>query len=302
MRPATEQIDLFKRIFSGRDDVYGCHDPLTGEVWQNKRPVTAAVIRDHLQGQRPCGIYPLVGDRTKMVVVDFDVGDGALPLTFARRASALGVPGYSERSKSKGFHVWSFLDAQGVPAWKPRAVVGLILRQMGRPDTEVFPKHDKLTGAAKYGNFINLPLFGRYAAKGHCVFVDERLEPYPDQWAILGQMRRIPESRLDDIIKRYQLRRPVRTNPSRSSFRRDRGLPPCAQRMLREGVKASQRVSCFRLAVQLRKAGNPYDTAVATLCAWAQRNHPADGKPIIRESEIRNQTRWAYRGGYKGCG
>jgi hypothetical protein len=72
--------------------------------------------------------------------------------------------------------------------------------------------------------------------------------------------------------------------------------------MLREGVRANQRVACFRLAVQLRKAGNPFDKTVAALCAWAQRNRPTDGRPIIRESEIRSQTRWAYRGGYKGCG
>jgi len=34
------------------------------------------------------------------------------------------------------------------------------------------------------------------------------------------------------------------------------------------------------MAVQLRKAGNPFDRTVAQLCAWAQRNHPADGRPI----------------------
>lgn len=82
----------------------------------------------------------------------------------------------------------------------------------------------------------------------------------------------------------------------------DHSLPPCARRMLCEGVSANQRVACFRLAVQLRKAGNPYDRTVAILRDWAQRNHPADGKGIIRDSEIRSQTRWAYRGGYKACG
>jgi len=50
------------------------------------------------------------------------------------------------------------------------------------------------------------------------------------------------------------------------------------------------------------QAGNPFDRTVALLSAWARRNHPANGKPIIRESEIRGQARWAYCGGYKGCG
>ena len=302
MQPTRAQIELFRNLFTGRQDVFGTHSPETGHVWQEKRPVTPAVIREHLIGRQPCGIYPLVGDRTRMVVVDFDVDDPALPLTFARLAARLGMSGYIERSKSKGHHVWCFLPQEGVPAWKPRAVVIHILKKMHQPNTEIFPKQDRLSDTTKYGNFIILPLCGCYASQGRCVFVDEHLEPYPDQWALLAEMKRIPESRLDDIINRHQLRRRARPHAVRASFQRDRSLPPCAQRMLREGVRANQRVACFRLAVQLRKAGNPFDRAVAILCAWAERNRPADGKSIIRESEIRGQTRCAYRGGYKGCG
>ena len=303
MKSSVEQVALFQRIFAGRGDVYGTHDPETGRAWQVKRPVTAGVILDHLQGREPLGIYPLVGDRTKMVVVDFDVNDGELPLTFVRMARESGIPGYIERSKSKGFHIWVFLGQRGVPAWKPRAVVGHILETMGQPATEVFPKHDKLTGAAKYGNFINLPLFGGYAARGRTVFVDGGLRPHNDQWTLLAQVERLSEGVLDAGIERYGLLPPYpRPNPAVHRVSGDHALPPCAQRMLREGVRANQRVACFRLAVQLRKAGNPYDRTVGMLCTWAQRNRPADGKPIIRESEIRSQARWAYRGGYKGCG
>jgi hypothetical protein len=305
MAASRQRIALFDLTFSGRRDVHGTHNPETGKAWQVKRPVTAAVIQDHLVGRQPLGIYPLAGDRTKMVVIDFDVDDGSLPLAFVRLAGDLDLPGYIERSKSKGFHVWIFLDQQGVPAWKPRAVVSHILEEMGHPDTEVFPKHDKLTGAARYGNFINLPLFGQYAARGRTVFVDQDLRPYPDQWTHLRKIDRVPEAVLDAIIEKHKLCRPQTRRaptPPASTNARNHDLPPCGQRMLREGVRANQRVACFRLAVQLRKAGNPFDKTVATLCAWAQRNRPADGKPIIRKSEIRSQTRWAYRGGYKGCG
>ena len=303
MIPTAEQIARFHQVFSARSDVYGTHDPRTGRGWQVKRPVTSAVIEDHLQGRRPCGIYPLVDDHTAMVTIDFDLDDGALPLTFAQMARQIGIPGYIERSKSKGFHVWIFLDERGVPAWKPRAVVGHILKVMGRADTEVFPKHDKLTGAAKYGNFINLPLFGQYTDGGRTVFVDDHLIPHNDQWTLLAQVERVSESVLDAGIERYGIRPPLpRLNPAVHRVAGDHTLPPCAQRMLREGVRANQRVACFRLAVQLHKAGNPYDKTVAQLCDWAHRNHPTDGKPIIRESEIRGQARWAYCGGYKGCG
>jgi len=49
--------------------------------------------------------------------------------------------------------------------------------------------------------------------------------------------------------------------------------------------------------------GLSYDMAVAKLCAWAGRNRPKDGKSAIRESEVRSQTRSAYRGaGYRSNG
>lgn len=71
--------------------------------------------------------------------------------------------------------------------------------------------------------------------------------------------------------------------------------------MLAGGVSGYQRVSCFRLAIGLKRAGIPQDLAVVLLRAWARKNRP-QGQRIITEPEIRDQTRSAYSGyGGYGC-
>ncbi|MBN2455139.1 MAG: hypothetical protein JXB29_01160 [Sedimentisphaerales bacterium] len=72
--------------------------------------------------------------------------------------------------------------------------------------------------------------------------------------------------------------------------------------MLDEGVSSNQRVSCFRLAVHLKRTGIPYGLALVTLKAWALKNHPTNGKRIITESEIEAQTKYAYTRSYCGFG
>ncbi len=72
--------------------------------------------------------------------------------------------------------------------------------------------------------------------------------------------------------------------------------------MLADGVTFQQRVSCFRLAVNLRRAGVPSDLTVTMLRAWARKNRPQNGKRIITEAEIRNQVKDAYEKQYRSCG
>jgi hypothetical protein len=44
--------------------------------------------------------------------------------------------------------------------------------------------------------------------------------------------------------------------------------------MLAEGFDSYQRVSCFRLAVQLKRNGLPYDHALIALKAWMKKIIP----------------------------
>jgi len=305
-RNTTEKIALFSQFFTGLTHAYGTYDLKTGHSYVVKKPVTSRVYFEHLKGLQPYGVYLLEGDRTRAVAVDFDIDDANLPLDFVAAAKHYSLPAYIERSKSKGYHVWIFFDQEGVPASKARMVVSHILEEIEAEGTEVFPKQDRLANGISYGNFINAPLFGSLVLKGRTVFLsDDTLEPCPNQWDFLESIERVPEQTLDDVIEINELvqaapaqHAPLAPEKEHLSF----GLPPCARRMLTEGVTQNQRVSCFRLAVQLKKIGVPQDCAIAALNAWSLKNNPEIGKGIITETEIISQTEYAYKNGYSSCG
>lgn len=311
MNASPEQITLFGGLFCGRTDAYGTYNPATKKVWQVKASVTNSVLAEHLAGHRPYGVYLLKGDTVSAAVVDFDTDDRDGPQEFVRRMAAAGVCAYVERSKSKGHHVWVFFSKDGVKARVARGLFLAVLSQMGCPSVEVFPKQDVLTSSTYYGNFINAPLFGLLIPLGRSVFVDDSFTPFADQWAFLVSVRRFSQPELEaacasiGAVKTAPETR-VEPIPAVAPIARPGGaygLHLCAQRMLSEGVSVNQRTACFRLACQLRKAGLPYEYAVLVLAAWAGRNHPGDGKPVINRGEVESQTQGAYRGRiYHSCG
>jgi hypothetical protein len=71
---------------------------------------------------------------------------------------------------------------------------------------------------------------------------------------------------------------------------------------LRLGLEHYQRVSCFRLAIHLRRRRLTLDETIAALKDWAGKNRPRDGKRIITDEEIVSQAAGAYRQVYPGCG
>jgi len=311
-RNTAEKIRVFKSLFMGLRNVYGTYDTRTGKVRQEKVAVTDEVILAHLAGKQSYGVYLLTGDKTGALAVDFDENELCPPISFVAGAKRYGMSAYIERSKSKGYHVWIFFEQGGVLARKARIVARKILADMDRPETEVFPKQDVLTDGVSYGNFIHAPLFGALVPKGRTLFVDpaEPTKVYPDQWELLARVQRVGELRLDAVIESCNLieqsqavERPKSDNHTESDCDLSPfGLPPCVRRMLAEGVTSYQRVSCFRLAVQLKRNGMPYDLVLIVLNAWAQKNQPEDGKRIITEREIEYQTKCAFEKTYRSFG
>ncbi|MCC6694862.1 MAG: hypothetical protein IT365_04435 [Candidatus Hydrogenedentes bacterium] len=309
-RSTANKIRLFRTRFSGLEHVYGSYAQASGgRAWQIKRPVTADVILAHLTGKRPYGVYLLTGETTRAMVADFDDDDAQPPLHFIAALAHYGLPCYLERSKRRGFHAWTFMEGDGVNAMKARAVFRRVLEEIQLPATEVFPKQDSIpVGSTSFGNFINAPLFGALVPKGRTVFlnvVDGSLRPYANQWDFLESVALVTEALLDEIIE-------VNDIPLGGQFHSGGGmslgvfqplpgaLPPCARRMLQEGVSENQRVSCFRLAVQLRRIGLPPDITMAALQQWATKNHPRDGKRVITENEIKAQAAAAFLKHYHG--
>lgn len=304
------KVRLFRERFCGLTHVYGTYNPRDGKSRQVKAPVTDDVIRRHLIGSEPYGVYLLVNDRVRAAVADFDRDDPDAPFRFLEAARCYGVATYIERSKSKGYHIWAFFGQEGVTACKVRKVFRHILAETGEPHVEVFPKQDRLTTHIPFGSFVYAPLFGGKVPEGRTVFLDpdDGLRPYTDQWRFLADVRTTTEAAFDEIIEITGLDQPLPSSrpetraadgESPSGF----GLLPCTRRMLNEGVTANQRVACFRLAVHLKRIGLSQDYALAILRAWAQRNHPADGRGILTDEEITAQTADAYRRQYtsRGC-
>lgn len=311
-RTSADKIKLFRGLFSGLENVYGTYDVKTGRVRQVKNLVTDDVIRAHLKGIQSYGVYLLTGEKTRALAVDFDEDNLSLPLRFTAVAKRYGIAAYIEQSKSKGYHVWVFFNEGGVSAYKARFVAQKLLSDMGRQGTEVFPKQDALGNGVSYGNFIHAPLFGSLVPKGRTVFLDpdKPIRAYPDQWELLEGVQRVLEPKLDSIIRRCKLesryqapsshesKEIVRSNTDVPPF----SLPPCSRKMLGEGVVLYQRVSCFRLAVHLKRVGMPYDLSVATLKAWARKNRPQEGRRIITDREVEYQTKCAFEHSYSSFG
>lgn len=232
-----KNIDLFRSIFSGREDTFAIHwkkgsksgympayifDPYIYRLhsqaggnlsnFPNKklRPYTTEEIVKHLKGEQRIGIYPLLTDNTsRLIAADFDGEEWEKESRrFMRICRDHGIPAYLERSQSgNGGHVWIFFE-QPYQAWKSRKIIRELLvreRILSALEGEgsfdrLFPNQDKHSGKG-FGNLIALPLHGKAMKKGNSCFIDEHSRPYSDQWAFLTDIRKISTVKLNGIYE-----------------------------------------------------------------------------------------------------
>ena len=189
-------------------------------------PVTNALIERHLRGEpRPgtrepefvAGVYPLLPDDScRLLALDFDnEGWREDAQAFMDVCRARVVPAALERSRSgDGGHVWIFFS-EAVPARDARALGAHLLTETleRRPELGLqsydrcFPSQDMLPRGG-FGNLIALPLQRQARDRGHSVFLDERLEPYADQWAFLAALPRMTPQTLRDQLLAADARGP----------------------------------------------------------------------------------------------
>ncbi|MEJ6581387.1 MAG: DEAD/DEAH box helicase family protein [Akkermansiaceae bacterium] len=236
--PASEKIALFRAFFRGRDEVYphrfvskktgkAGYSPVCGNEWargicekprikchacahQNWLPITDEVIRRHLSGDLVMGIYPMLLDETcHFLAVDFD-GEGWArdALAYLTTCRQKNIPAALERSRSgNGGHLWLFFE-DPVPATLARKLASHLLTESTElhPQTKFtsydrfFPNQDTLPRGG-FGNLIALPLQKTPRAEGNSVFIDEHLQPIPDQWAYLDSLARIPRKLLHEVVE-----------------------------------------------------------------------------------------------------
>lgn len=233
-----DKIALFRKLFRGRIDVYPlrwtsakgssgyspacvnewkpgiCNKPKVkcGECIQRSLlPVTDQVIYDHLAGKHTVGVYPLLTDDCCFfLAADLDEANWREDAqAFMRSCRELQIPATLEISRSgNGAHVWIFF-ADPVPAREARQLGAAMIshtcnrtRQLSLASYDrFFPNQDTLPKGG-FGNLIALPLQKQPREQGRTVFVDERFEPYPDQWAHLASIYRMSIRDLESAILR----------------------------------------------------------------------------------------------------
>lgn len=184
-------------------------------------PVSDDVIRWHLSGLDAEGqpfvaaVYPLLQDETCFfLAVDFDkAGWRDDAAAFAATCRRLGLPIAVERSRSgQGAHVWFFFE-EAIPATLARRLGSHVLTETmdERPDVgldsydRLFPNQDTLPQGG-FGNLIAFPLQKGARKQENSVFLDDNLNPYPDQWSFLADIQRISRAHVEAIVQEAERR------------------------------------------------------------------------------------------------
>lgn len=233
-----EKLALFRRLFRGRDDVYALrwqsnssgrsgYAPACANEWrpgicekpriscrdcQHREllPLSDAAIYGHLAGNHTLGLYPLLeDDRCHLLAVDFDEQDWRDDArAFLRSCRELAVPAALEISRSgEGAHVWVFFE-EAVSAREARQLGAALISHTCQASRQLelssydrlFPNQDTLPKGG-FGNLIALPLQKDPRQRGCSVFVDDDLQPYPDQWAYLATLQRLSVAVLQTLIQ-----------------------------------------------------------------------------------------------------
>ena len=233
------QIDLFKSVFKGREDVFAVRwekgnksgympaylydvyryriHKMKGGTLQNFTektflPYNEEQIAKHLRGQQLIGIYPLLKDNTSwFIAADFDkTGWEGECIAFVKCCVENNIPAYLERSRSgKGGHVWIFFD-QPYPAVKSRKIIISLLQETGSFSIfdksssfdRLFPNQDSLSGKG-FGNLIALPLYKPTFELGNSCFIDvDTFNPVANQWEFLKTIKRVSTKELDEFYNR----------------------------------------------------------------------------------------------------
>jgi hypothetical protein len=179
-------------------------------------PVSDEIIRCHLLGRDSrgrefvMGAYPMQQDETcHFLVADFDNQSWQEDAgAFVETCRRLSLPAALERSRSgNGGHVWLFFQ-EAISAGLARKLGSHVLTETmeRRPELgfgsydRLFPNQDTLPKGG-FGNLIALPLQKQARQLGNSVFLDQRFEPFQDQWSLLATMGKIGRVQVEALVR-----------------------------------------------------------------------------------------------------
>jgi len=237
---SAEKVKLFRSLFRGREEVYptrfvgkktgkpgyapACRNKFVKGVCDLPKvkcgecpnqafiPFDDAAVLGHLCGRHVMGVYPLLDDETCwFLAVDFDKSTWTEDVSaFVETCRRVGLPASVERSRSgNGAHVWFFFSSPVQASIARKMGCYLITETMSRRHQlsmesydRLFPSQDTMPRGG-FGNLIALPLQHEPRQRGNSVFLDEQLQPRPDdqQWTYLASVTRIDPGTVDRIAR-----------------------------------------------------------------------------------------------------
>ena len=206
------KIRLFRKLFSGREDVFARrwyskmtgksgYQPVCENEWvegicdkkaykcsacPNRKllPLSDRAVYNHLAGKDEygrdvIGIYPMLPDDTcRFLCADFDDAEFEKDVAAYRSVcEELNLSVSIERSQLRGELSFKSYD-------------------------RFFPNQDTMP-VGGFGNLIALPLQGRARKTGNSVFVDENFIPYPDQWEYLASIQYVSPEQVEETVTKY---------------------------------------------------------------------------------------------------
>lgn len=171
VNPDDGYVSLMAQLFVGRKDVIGteeggCERLESSDIWNQ-------CMVNHWTGDGPpVGVYPMVREIISMNgqghlpgawavhwgCVDFDEGDRdslVHACNLVRVLQHFDITSWIEKSRSKGYHVWVFLQDWTYAATVRRALLAACQIAQA-PTKEINPKQETLAEDA-VGNYVRLP-------------------------------------------------------------------------------------------------------------------------------------------------
>jgi hypothetical protein len=172
MPSANDNARRMLELFPGNETHHGTHgepdlDMIGGVKWEIKRtarqvkgPATLELWEKHLEGTRPLGVVPIMGDALcawgSIDIDDYDV----VSADVIRKIESAKLPLLPCRSKSGGLHLFMF-TSKPVTATLMRTTLSDIAASIGYAGCEIFPKQTRLlVEKGDQGNWMVMPYFG----------------------------------------------------------------------------------------------------------------------------------------------
>ena len=227
-----EKLSIYKDYFKGRSDCYAIRWEKDGKSGyapsyskearflskdeKKKVPfknrydkLSDEIILKHLKGQETIGIYPMTDDQTcYFLAFDFDEENWKNDvIKFSETCLSHNIEHLVEISRSgKGAHLWMFFENEVLAKDARKLGRFLLTKTMMTSGLMSFKSFDRMFPTQDYiekegiGNLIALPLQGKSGMKGTTLFVDKELKPYPNQYQILKQVKKVTKEEFEILI------------------------------------------------------------------------------------------------------